>query len=122
VREGALTNRRRKAVAWLAQIHKDVFNQRNDFQHKESLKIVMRYGTIFVEDLHIQGLARGILAKSVHDASWAAFLDKISYQAENAGRGFVRVDPRGTSQRCVCGADNRKNSPTENTCASNAVW
>jgi putative transposase len=70
-----------------------------------------------VEDLHIQGLARGILAKSVHDASWAAFLDKISYKAENAGRGFVRVDPRGTSQRCVCGADNRKKlSDREHLC------
>jgi putative transposase len=110
-------NRRRKAVALLAQVHKDIFNKRNDFQHKESRKLVQQYGTIFVEDLNLQGLSRGILAKSVHDASWASFLDKISYKAENAGRRFVQVNPRGTSQRCTCGADNpKKLSDREHVC------
>jgi putative transposase len=102
------SNRRRKAVTILAQVHKDVFNARNDFQHKESTKLIRGYGTIFVEDLHIKGLSRGLLAKSVHDASWASFLDKLFYKAEHAGRRFVQVDPRGTSQRCPCGADNPK--------------
>jgi putative transposase len=110
-------NRRRKAVALLAQVHKYIFSRRNDFQHKESRKLVRTYGTIFVEDLNIQGLSRGILAKSVHDASWASFLDKISYKAENAGRRFVQVNPRGTSQRCICGADNpKKLSDREHVC------
>jgi putative transposase len=110
-------NRRRKAVALLAQVHRDIFNKRNDFQHKESQKLVQAYGTIVVEDLNIQGLSRGILSKSVHDASWASFLDKISYKAEHAGRRFVPVDPRGTSQRCICGADNpKKLSDREHVC------
>ncbi len=112
------SNRRRKAVAILAQVHRDTFNKRNDFQHKESLKIVQEYGTIFVEDLNIKGLSRGILAKSVHDASWGSFLDKIAYKAENAGRQFIKVNPRGTSQRCPCGAANRKKlSDREHVCA-----
>ena len=113
------TNRRRKAVALLAQVHKDIFNKRNDFQHKESRKLVQQYGTIFVEDLNIKGLSRGLLAKSVHDSSWASFLDKISYKAENAGRRFVQVDPRGTSQRCICGAENpKKLSDREHVCVA----
>jgi len=112
------SNRRRKAIAILAQVHRDIFNKRNDFQHKESLKIIQQYGTIFVEDLNIKGLSQGILAKSVHDASWASFLDKISYKAEHAGRQFIQVDPRGTSQRCPCGAANRKTlSDREHACA-----
>ena len=112
------SNRRRKAVAILAQVHRDIFNKRNDFQHKESLKIVQQYQTIFVEDLNIKGLSQGILAKSVHDASWASFLDKISYKAEHAGRQFIQVDARGTSQRCPCGASNRKTlSDREHGCA-----
>jgi putative transposase len=111
------SNRRRKAIEILAQVHRDIFNKRNDFQHKESLKIIQQYGIVFVEDLNIQGLSRGILAKSVHDASWASFLNKLSYKAENAGRRFIPVDPRGTSQRCPCGADNRKKlSDREHVC------
>jgi putative transposase len=111
------SNRRHKAVQILAQVHKDIFNKRNDFQHKESRKIIQQYGTIFVEDLNVRGLSRGILAKSVYDASWASFLDKLSYKAENAGRRFIPVDPRGTSQRCPCGADNRKKlSDREHIC------
>ena len=113
------SNRRRKAVAILAQVHRDIFNQRNDFQHKESLKIIQQYQTIFVEDLRSKGLSRGILAKSVHDASWASFLDKLSYKAENAGRTFIQVAPQGTSQRCSCGATNRKKlSDREHVCAA----
>ena len=63
------------------------------------------FGTIAVEDLNLRGLARGMLAKSVTDAGWSAFLHKLSYKAENAGRELWQVDPRGTSQRCVCGAE-----------------
>lgn len=111
------SKRRRKAIARLAKVHRDIFNKRNDFQHKESRKIIQQYGTIFVEDLNIKGLSRGILAKSVHDASWGSFLSKIAYKAENAGRRFIPVDPRGTSQRCICGADNRKKlSDREHVC------
>lgn len=102
------SNRRRKAVALLAKIHRDIFNRRNDFQHKVSHDIIQRFQTIFVEDLNIKGLSRGILSKSVHDASWGSFLNKLAYKAGHAGRQFVQVDPRGTSQRCICGAVNPK--------------
>ena len=71
-------------------------------------KIVNNYGVIFVEDLNVKGLSRGLFAKSVHDAGWAAFFHKLSYKAVSAGRLFLRVDPRGTSQRCPCGAPNPK--------------
>src|SRR5438874_6523114 len=52
----------------------------------------------------VQGLSRGMLSKAVQDASWASFLAKLAYKAEEAGRQLVKVDPRGTSQRCPCGA------------------
>ena len=63
-----------------------------------------RFGLIAVEDLNVKGLAAGMLAKSVHDAGWSAFLNKLSYKAECAGRELVKVDPRRTSQTCLCGA------------------
>ena len=91
---------RHKAVRILQRIHEHIHNQRSDFQHKISREIVNQYGTIAVEDLNIKGLAASMLSKSVHDAAWGSFLFKLNYKAEDAGRLFVRVDPRGTSQKC----------------------
>src|SRR5260370_42429143 len=49
-----------------------------------------------------------MLAKSVHDVSWAAFFSKLAYKAESAGRVLKTVNPCGTSQTCTCGAKVRK--------------
>ena len=107
-RREKFSKRWKKAVRLVAKIHRKVFNQRSDFHHRLSRKIVNNYGVIFVEDLNVKGLSRGLFAKSVHDAGWAAFFQKLSYKAESAGRRFLPVDPRGTSQRCSCGAPNPK--------------
>ena len=96
--------RRSKVVALLAKIHARVRDQRADFHHKLSRLLVDSYDFIAVEDLNVKGLAGSMLAKFVHDAGWASFFHKLAYKAESAGRVLVRVDPRGTSQRCVCGA------------------
>ena len=98
------SNRRRKAVQLLQKAHAHIRNQRADFHHKISRWLVNEYGLIAVEDLNIKGLASGMLAKSVNDAGWGYFLNMIAYKAENAGRQFVKVDPRDTSQTCTCGA------------------
>jgi putative transposase len=116
-RRHKFSKRWKKAVRIVAKIHRKVFNQRSDFQHKLSRKIVNNCGIIFGEDLNVKGLSRGLLAKSVHDAGWAAFFHKLSYKAASAGRLFLRVDPRGTSQRCPCGAPNPKRlSDREHVC------
>jgi putative transposase len=107
-RRRKFSKRWKKAVRMVAKIHRKVFNQRNDFQHRLSREIVNNYGLIAVEDLNVKSLSRGMLAKAVHDAGWAAFFSKLSYKAENAGRLLVAVDARGTSQRCPCGEPNIK--------------
>ena len=96
--------RRRKAVLLLQRANVHVGNQRRDFQHKESRKLVNGHGTIAVEDLNVKGLAAGMLAKSVNDAGWSEFIAMLVYKAECAGARVVKVDPRGTSQTCLCGA------------------
>jgi putative transposase len=93
-------NRRRKAIEQLRKIHSKIKNQRADFQHKESRKIVNRFGLIAVEDLNISGLTRSKLSKQINDAGWSGFLEKLAYKAESAGREFVKVNPRNTSQNC----------------------
>jgi putative transposase len=46
---------------------------------------------------------RGRFAKLLTDVGWGSFLTKLSYKAAEAGREIVRVNPKGTSQRCICG-------------------
>ena len=96
--------RRREAVRLFQVAQAHVRHQRADMQHKLSRWLVDRYRLIAVEDLNITGLAGGMLAKPVHDAAWASFIDKLAYKAESAGRILEQVDPRGTSQHCLCGA------------------
>jgi len=99
------SHRRRKAVQLLQRAHAHIRNQRADFQHKISRWLVNEYGLIAVEDLNVKGLASGMLAKSVSDAGWGMFLEKIAYKAANAGRRFFRVNPNGTTQLCSnCGS------------------
>ena len=97
------SHRRRKAVALLQKIHQRIKNQRHEFQHKFTFWLVQNFGVIAVEDLNVKGLAGGMLAKSVHDVSWASFFSKLAYKAESAGRTLRAVNPRGTSQTCTCG-------------------
>jgi putative transposase len=102
-RRNRRSTRRRKAVRELQRAHAHVRNQRADFHHKVAFWLVATFGLIAVEDLNVAGLAGGMLAKSVHDVGWSAFATKLAYKAEEAGRELVKVDPRGTSQTCLCG-------------------
>jgi putative transposase len=70
--------------------------------------LVAGFGRIAIEDFDIRGLSRGRLARSVHDAGWGSFFAMLAYKAASAGRELVKVDPRGTSQSCTCGAPVRK--------------
>ena len=97
------SHRREKAVSHLAKIRRHVFHQRQDFHHKLAWDIVRKYGVIFVEEANVKGLARGMLAKSFHDAGWGVFLRILAYKAECAGRWLKKVPAMGTSQRCPCG-------------------
>src|SRR5215470_9756401 len=111
------SNRRREAVVLLRKIHQHIFNQRLDHQHKLARMLVNQYGLIAIEDLNVRGLAGGMLSKQVLDASWSSFIAKLTYKAEDAGRQLVKVDPRGTSQRCPCGAKvPKKLSDREHAC------
>ena len=95
--------RRRKIVA---RIHERIANRRKNFAHQESRKLVNRFGLIVFEDLSITRMIKNhCLAKSIADAAWNQLATYTRYKAEDAGRAYIEIDPRGTSQRCSrCGA------------------
>lgn len=88
-----------------APIHEHIENQRNDYQHKLSRYYVDNYNLIVTEKLDIKELIEvGHLARSISDAAWSSFNLKLAYKAERAGKLFIQVDSRGTSQECSrCG-------------------
>lgn len=98
------SRRRAKAVRLLARHQARVAARRRDFTHKRSRDIAGAFTHIAFEDLNTKGLARGMLAKAVHDAAWTRFIQQTTYKAAWAGGVVKLVDPRGTSQTCPeCG-------------------
>ena len=100
------SNGRLKARRLVAKAHEHVRNQRRDFHHKLSRRLVDEHDLIAFEALNVRGISRGLnLAKSVHDAGWSQFTAMLSYKAEDAGGTAVAVDPAYTTQACHrCGS------------------
>src|SRR5207253_11147798 len=114
------SHRRTKAGKILAKQHRKVRNQRKDFHHKASRKLVDRYQIIVFEDLRTKNLtatpnakqdekgaylpngaaAKAGLNKSILDAGWSAFTQMVVVKAASAGRTVIFVDPFKTSQIC----------------------
>ena len=89
----------------VAKVHEKISNQRKDFCHKESRKIINQYQYICIEDLDITTMIEGShFAKSIMDASWNQFRQYLIYKAEEAGRKVGLVNPAYTTQEChQCG-------------------
>lgn len=52
---------RKEAVIQLRKTHAKIKNQRNDFAHKISFRLVKEFDLIAIEDLNIKGMSQGIL-------------------------------------------------------------
>ncbi|HEY7350593.1 MAG TPA: transposase [Ktedonobacterales bacterium] len=121
------SHRRKRAALALAKAHRKVRNQRQNFQHQLSRRLVNEYGLLVMEDLSIRPMtatpepkpdpdqegaylpngaaAKAGLNQSILDAGWGQFQSFCIAKAERAGRRVVLVDPRMTSQLCSqCGA------------------
>lgn len=116
------SNNRAACRETVAARHRKVANRRKDFQHKQARDLVARYDVIGVEDLAIANMMRraepkpdpdnpgqflpnGARAKtglnrSISDAGWGQFVSILRAKAEDAGRTWIEVDPRHTSDRC----------------------
>lgn len=120
----------KKARQAVAKIRMRVANQRQDFLHKVSRRLVDQFNTIVLPDLEIKSLvqrsapvldgeksqAYGVLVyapnnntletefrKAILNAGWGQFILYTSYKAAEAGKECIKVKAHNTSQSCcVC--------------------
>jgi len=108
------TPQRQKAKKVVVRIHERISNRRHNFIHQESRKIVNHFGIICVEKLNVKNMMKNhFLAKSIADVAWNQFAQVLASKAEEAGRRFIAIDPRDTSQICSqCGTMVKKKLST----------
>ena len=98
-------NRNRQRIK-VAGIHEKITNQREDFLHKESTKLVSENQTICIEDLNVKGMMHGNkYAKHIASVSLSTFFSMLEYKANWYGSKVIKV-PRyyASSQTCShCG-------------------
>jgi putative transposase len=90
----------------IAKLHNQIADQRKDFLHKLSTKIVIDNQTIVLEDLNVSGLVKNRkLARAISLQGWREFRTLCEAKSEKLGRVFhiiSRWEP--TSQVCSeCG-------------------
>ncbi len=110
------SNNWKKAQKKVALLHEYVANCRKDWHRKLSHKICNDAGMVFVENLNLVGLSRGILGKHCLDAGFGQFFNILEQTCFKRGLYFQKVDARKTSQICPnCGTETGKKDLSERT-------
>jgi IS605 OrfB family transposase len=108
----AMAQRAHKHKRHIAKLHAKVAHARADFQHKAALDLVRHFDYIAVGNVSASKLAKTRMAKSVYDASWSSFRDKLRYKAMAHGVTFEEVNESGSTQTCSsCGSKNSAARP-----------
>lgn len=94
----------------LALLHEKVANQRSNFLHQITKKLVVENQTIALEDLNVSGMIENHkLAQSIQDVSWGKFMVLINYKAEWYGSNIIKIGRFEPSSRMSdCGQVNKE--------------
>ena len=120
-RKGSAT--RRKRVAALQRFDREQYIRERNACHRATSRIIRQHGLIAVEALKVKNMTRSAkgtaeqpgsnvkskagLNREVLAQNWSLLRSQLRYKAAWAGREYVEVDPKHTSQDCSrCGARN----------------
>ncbi len=115
------SNNRNKQRLIVAKLHDKISNQRKNFLHEESSRLVNENQVIYLETLNVKGMMKNrYLSKSIADSGWGEFLRQLKYKSHWRGSVVVQVGMwEATSKLCFsCGYKNKdlKLSDREWTC------
>lgn len=100
---------RKKANFKVAILHEIIKNQRNDFLHKFTHKIVSENQAIAIETLNIKGMVQNhCLAQSINDVSWSECFRQLEYKSLWYGKTLLKIGQFEPSTKIcnVCGTIN----------------
>jgi putative transposase len=84
---------RTKARLKVARVHARINDQRRDYQHKLSTRIVRENQVICVESLAVKNMVKNhCLAKAISDVGWSEFVRQLDYKSQWYGRTLVKID------------------------------
>ena len=98
------SSRREKRKLRLAKLHAKVKDQRTDFLHKLTTRLVRENQALAIEDLNVAGMVKNRkLSRAISDAGWAKFKTMLSAKCDKYGRDLTIVDRWfASSQICSC--------------------
>lgn len=115
------SKKRQKQRTKVAEVYEKIVNQRNDFLHKLSTRLVCENQAIALEDLNVKGMLKNKnLAKSISSVAWSEFVRQLEYKALWRGKTILRIGRfEPSSKMCSCGVINKdlKLSDREWVCA-----
>ena len=109
------SNNRNKQKIKIGKIYTRIYNQRNDYLHKISKRIVNENQVICVESISVMRMNENNkrFNKSIYDACMHKLLSMIIYKASWYGRTLVKVPSNFPSSQ-LCSSCGRKSAITKN--------
>ena len=98
-----------KQLQKVQKLQEHIANQRKDFLHKLSRKLVDNYDAICFEDINLSNLKQTLrFGKSISDEGFGMFRTFIKYKLEREGKYFILIDKWFASTK-LCSACGYKN-------------